>query len=71
MPDEIDRAQGINEQHRLDALGSWRRSQAVGPGRTHCIDCEEEIPERRRQALPGVERCVACQRKLELSLGRS
>lgn len=26
-----------------------------------CIDCEEEIPEARRKAVPGVRRCVACQ----------
>lgn len=32
-----------------------------GPGRTHCLDCNEPIPELRRQALPGVVRCVECQ----------
>lgn len=67
MPDEIDRAQGINEQLQADALDVWRSRQPTGPGRSHCIDCEEEIPERRRQALPGVERCVDCQQALEVT----
>lgn len=32
-----------------------------GESLTHCEDCEEPIPERRRQAVPGVRRCVQCQ----------
>lgn len=32
-----------------------------GPSRTQCIDCDAEIPAARRAALPGVQRCVACQ----------
>lgn len=35
--------------------------EAQGPGATHCDECGEPIPERRRQAIPGVRRCVACQ----------
>ena len=30
-------------------------------GTTHCTDCGDEIPERRRQAIPGVRTCVSCQ----------
>ncbi len=36
-------------------------AQAQGTGRTHCEDCEAEIPEARRNAVPGVKRCVQCQ----------
>jgi phage/conjugal plasmid C-4 type zinc finger TraR family protein len=32
-----------------------------GPGATHCSRCAQEIPEARRQAIPGVRLCVACQ----------
>jgi len=39
--------------------------QAQGAGRTHCEDCEEEIPDARRQAVPGVRRCVRCQEEAD------
>lgn len=32
-----------------------------GAGTLECIECGEEIPTRRREALPGVTTCVACQ----------
>jgi len=32
-----------------------------GPGLTHCANCGAEIPEARRNAIPGVRLCVACQ----------
>lgn len=28
---------------------------------SHCLDCGEEIPEGRRQAIQGVQYCVNCQ----------
>ncbi len=36
-----------------------RRAQ-VGESLTHCAECEEPIPEARRQALPGVKLCLDC-----------
>lgn len=36
------------------------RAQPVGDSLTHCAECEEEIPEARRKALPGVKLCVDC-----------
>ncbi len=36
-----------------------------GESLTHCEECEEEIPEARRKALPGVRYCVNCQSELE------
>ena len=45
-----------------DAVAHARaRLQNDGSSWIHCEDCGEEIPERRRQALPGVRRCVRCQ----------
>ncbi|HIF3212056.1 TPA: TraR/DksA C4-type zinc finger protein [Salmonella enterica] len=35
------------------------------PSATHCCDCSAPIPERRREAVPGVSRCVDCQSILE------
>lgn len=36
------------------------RRAPVGDSLTHCAECEEPIPEARRQALPGVKLCVDC-----------
>jgi len=35
----------------------------VGESLTHCAECEEEIPEARRKALPGVKLCIDCQQE--------
>lgn len=43
------------------AVARARRQLPRGASLTHCEDCDEPIPERRREALPGVRRCVACQ----------
>lgn len=32
----------------------------------HCQDCDVKIPELRRQAVPGVQRCAPCQELAEL-----
>ncbi|MFK8032425.1 MAG: DksA/TraR family C4-type zinc finger protein [Gammaproteobacteria bacterium] len=34
---------------------------ARGPGRSHCEECEEPIPEARRKAVAGVKMCINCQ----------
>lgn len=65
MADEIDRAQHHNELHQQIALAAWRDRQPLLPGRIDCIDCEEEIPARRRAANPRAVRCIACQRLFE------
>ena len=44
-----------------DAVMSARARIPTGEAATHCEECGEPIPERRRQALPGVRTCVACQ----------
>lgn len=36
-----------------------------GEGLLECEECEEEIPEARRRAVPGVRRCVSCQAELD------
>jgi len=39
------------------------RKKVVGESLTHCAECEEPIPEGRRQAIPGVKLCIDCQQK--------
>lgn len=39
------------------------RKPPVGESLTHCAECEEEIPEARRAALPGVKLCIECVRE--------
>ena len=36
-----------------------------GPSATHCHDCGAPIPEARREALPGVRLCIACQEEAD------
>ena len=44
-----------------DELARMRaRKQPSGQSLTHCADCEEPIPEARRDALPGVKLCIDC-----------
>lgn len=38
-----------------------RRVRFEGISRTHCRECDSEIPELRRTLLAGVELCVTCQ----------
>jgi len=59
--DDIDRAQAINEQFLEKVLDDHQRNMPKGESLTHCEDCEEEIPEARRQAVPGCLRCIGCQ----------
>ncbi|WP_417606148.1 DksA/TraR family C4-type zinc finger protein [Primorskyibacter flagellatus] len=39
------------------------RRAPTGESLTHCAECEEEIPEARRIALPGVKLCIDCQQE--------
>ena len=48
-----------------DAIKLARSRLPKGEGATHCGECEEEIPEARREAIPGVRLCINCQSALE------
>jgi phage/conjugal plasmid C-4 type zinc finger TraR family protein len=53
-------------QDQIDATvkDGVRRAQSrlpSGPGLTHCEECSAEIPEARRNAIPGVRLCATCQ----------
>ena len=44
-----------------DAVQRARQQLRKGPGLTHCEECDALIPAARREAVPGVRLCVACQ----------
>ena len=44
-----------------DAVSAARARMPRGESAEFCDECGEEIPEKRREALPGVRTCVACQ----------
>lgn len=54
-----------------DAVLGARARLPAGEGAEFCDDCGELIPERRREALPGVRTCVACQSERDEEARRS
>lgn len=44
-----------------DAVQRARSQLTRGESLSHCEECGEPIPQARRQALPGVRLCIACQ----------
>ncbi len=44
-----------------DAVKAARSRIPRGESAEYCDICGEEIPEKRRAALPGIRTCVACQ----------
>lgn len=57
--DVIDKANQRASEDLARAL--QRRHQFQGASATHCIECDEPIPDQRRELLPGVQRCIDCQ----------
>lgn len=45
----------------MDAVSAARSRLPLGEGSADCEECGEEIPARRRVAIPGVRTCVGCQ----------
>ena len=44
-----------------DGISRAQSRLSHGPSLSHCAECGAAIPEARRQALPGVRLCLACQ----------
>lgn len=63
----IDQANEL-AQRRLEMTIQNMRINHNAVSATHCCDCEEEIPEQRREAVPGCQRCVSCASDIELRL---
>jgi phage/conjugal plasmid C-4 type zinc finger TraR family protein len=54
--------------NNLNAVAGVRRKleeQAARPSAEECEECGDDIPEARRNAVPGVQLCVFCQEKQE------
>ncbi|MDH2080326.1 TraR/DksA family transcriptional regulator [Pseudomonas atacamensis] len=70
MVDWFDRAQALEQLQRDKAIEAQLAcKRPSGPSRTHCVDCDNPIPEK-RQALGGITRCVPCQSSVEKGLRR-
>lgn len=54
-----------------DAVMGARARMPRGPGTLQCVECDEDIPEPRRRALPGVTTCMACQSGRDRSVAHS
>lgn len=59
-------AQAIHDDRLAARLGAERRMRERQIGTAECVDCEEEIAPRRREAMPWVTRCADCQSLAEL-----
>jgi len=54
----------VQEQIDATVKDAVRRAQShlpQGPGLIHCAECGAEIPQARRDAVPGARLCLACQ----------
>ena len=61
----FDRAQALEQRQREQAINAQlAKTRPIGPSRSHCLDCDNEIPTA-RQALGGITRCTPCQSRFE------
>ncbi|MBC7984387.1 MAG: DksA/TraR family C4-type zinc finger protein [Candidatus Obscuribacterales bacterium] len=44
-----------------DGVSRAQSQLPTGPSLSHCAECNNEIPEARQKAIPGVRLCVSCQ----------
>ena len=66
--EEAEMGQLHDIHNNMNAVSNVRRQleeQASKPSATECEECGDEIPEARRQAIPGVQLCVFCKEKQE------
>jgi len=64
VQDQID--DSVNE-----AVARARGQIPKGDSAQRCDECDEPIPQARREALPGVRLCVACQTELDNNQAKS
>ncbi len=48
-----------------DAVKQARSQLPKGTGLNHCEECDAEIPQARRDAVPGVRLCIKCQEHVD------
>lgn len=67
MADDADRAQAMIQLYQ-DAAIERQQNQArqiATRGGLRCLSCGDDIPEARRNAVPGCVFCIECQTKFE------
>ncbi|MCF7093648.1 TraR/DksA family transcriptional regulator [Klebsiella variicola] len=64
MPEIIDQANELEELQREAAIARHRINYAAVSA-THCCDCGDEIPQRRRELVAGCQRCADYQEEFE------
>lgn len=67
MSDEVDVANDYAERELADRL--YHRVQYQGESAHQCAECDAEIPQKRREAVPGVRLCLDCQSISEVRRG--
>ncbi|CAM3918633.1 TraR/DksA C4-type zinc finger protein [Vibrio aestuarianus] len=67
MADVIDVASDTEAKFQQVALANQlaRAGSALRQSRSHCLGCDEEIPQARRKAIAGCQYCTPCQAKQE------
>ena len=63
--DDLDRVQEHNERELAAVLAAHSNRQRPANSTIYCLECGEEIPLARREACPGCEYCIECQRDME------
>ena len=54
-----------------DAVEAARLRMTKGESLKYCVECGDEIPAKRREAIPGVKKCVPCQSGEDVSVRHS
>lgn len=65
MTDFADQAAEREAIFLAEALHKTLPTEPPGVSAYECEDCGDEIPEARRQAVPGCTRCIYCQEYFE------
>ena len=60
----IDQANELAER-RLEQTTQNMRINHNAVSATHCVDCGDPIPARRREVVAGCQRCADCQEEFE------
>lgn len=72
MPDDFDHASVVEEQYRALVLAAGTRPIPANPPKSeqYCVNetCGVEIPQERRDAIPGCRFCIKCQKQREEGL---
>ena len=55
----------ISNQNAISAVQAQLAKQRQQPSAEFCEECGEDIPQARRDLVPGVQLCIYCQTKLE------